>query len=56
MITLSDYCFVLKGTLDELNFYQPCMLDLKVLQQYHDELAMTKFLSGLDTTFLDNQV
>jgi len=45
----------LSGTLDKLDIYQPLVLDLKVLQQYHDGLAVTGFLFGLDT-FLGNQV
>jgi len=45
----------LKWILDELDFYQLLILDLKVLQRYHDELAALKFLSGLNTS-LCNQV
>lgn len=36
-------------------FINLMMLDLKVLQQYHNELAMAKFLSGLIVSF-DHQV
>jgi len=45
----------LKGTLDDLDFYQSLELDLKVLQRYHNELVVAKFLSGLDTS-LGNQL
>jgi len=45
----------MQEALDELDFYQAFVLDLKVLQRYRDELAVTKFLSGLDTS-LGNQV
>ena len=56
MVALIDYYyFELKETIDELDLYHPLILDLKVLQQYHDELAMAKFLSGLDTS-LGNQI
>ena len=47
--------FEMQEALDELDFYQAFVLDLKVLQRYRDELAVTKFLSGLDTS-LGNQV
>ena len=46
-----DYYYELMETLDELNFYQPLVLNLKMLQRYHEELAMAKFLSSLDTFF-----
>jgi len=36
--------------LDELDFYQPLVLDLNVLQQYRDELVVVKFISELDKT------
>ena len=41
--SLSDYYSELKGFLDELDYYQPLILDLKVLQWYRDELAVAKF-------------
>ena len=46
---LSDY-YAVKGTLDELDFYQPLVLNLNVLQQYRDELVVVKFISELDKT------
>ena len=55
MRALSDYYSELKETLNELGFYHPLVLDLKVIQRYRDELAVAKFLSGLDTS-LGNQV
>jgi len=48
MIALSDYYSKLKRTLNELNFYQLFVLDLKVFQWYRDELPVVKFLSDLD--------
>ena len=39
--TLFDYCSVLKGTLDEVDFYKPLVLDLNVFQQYYDELSFS---------------
>jgi len=45
----------LKEALDELDFYQPLVLNLKVLQRYLDKLAVAKFLSALDPS-LGNQV
>ena len=50
--SLSDYYSELKGTLDELDFYQPHVLDLKVLHQYRDELVVANFISGLDTSLM----
>jgi len=38
-----------------LNFYQPLVLDLKVLQQYCEEVVVAKFLPVLDTS-LGNQI
>ena len=52
---LFDYYFELKETLDELDFYAPLVLDLKVLQWYQNKLTVAKFLSELDTS-LGNQV
>jgi len=48
MIALSDYSSELKGTLDELDSYQPIIMDLNVLQRYPDELIVAKFRYGLD--------
>jgi len=45
----------LKETLDELDFYAPLVLDLKVLQRYQNKLTVAKFFSELDTS-LGNQV
>jgi len=52
---LTHYYYELKRTLDELNFYQPFVPNLNVLQRHRDELVMAKFLSVFDS-FLDNQV
>ena len=53
--SLSDYYSELDGTIDELDFYQPLVLDLKILQWYCDKLTVVKFLSRLDTS-LGNQI
>ena len=55
MVDLSNYYSELKKTLDELDFYQSLVLNLRVLQRYGDELEVTKFLFRLDTS-LSNQV
>jgi len=55
MVALSNYYSELKETLDELDFNQSLVLNLRVLQRYRDELEVTKFLSRLDIS-LSNQV
>jgi len=42
-------------SLRDSNFYQPLLLDLKVLQRHHDVVAVVKLLSKLDIS-LGNQV
>ena len=45
---LVKYNSELKGILDELEFFQPPILDLEALQQYHGELGWLS--SSLDLT------
>ena len=47
---LADYYYELKVILDELDFYQSLILDLKALQRYCDELALAKKISGFDAS------
>ena len=49
MIAFSNNYSELEGTLDELDCYQPLILNLKMLQWYPDEVEVAKFLSQLDT-------
>jgi len=38
----------LKGILDDLDVHQPLIIDLRVLKGYCEDLAVAKFLSGLN--------
>jgi len=40
----------LKGLIDELNMHQPAVTDAATLRGYHQDLAVSKFLSGLSLT------
>ena len=36
----------LKGLIDELDMHQPVVTDAMTLRMYHQDLAVSKFLSG----------
>jgi len=40
----------LKGLIDELEMHQPAVTDSATLREYRQDLAVSKFLSGLSST------
>ena len=40
----------LKGLIDELEMHQPAVTDAAILRGYHQDLAVSKFLSSLSLT------
>jgi len=47
---MSEFYGEIKGLIDELEMHQPSVTDVVTLRGYHQDLAVSKFLSGLSTT------
>ena len=40
----------IKGLIDELEMHRPSVIDVATLRGYHQDLTMSKFLSGMSFT------
>ena len=47
---MAEFYREIKGLVDELETHQPVVTDAATLWGYHQDLAVSKFLSGLSPT------
>ena len=48
--SVSEFYGELKGLIDELKMHQPAVTDAVIRKRYRQDLAVSKFLSGLGPT------